>query len=303
MVQQTPVSGLARSDTAQAARQAYDATLDETPAPAGPVLPGIWGLPADCSAVTGYAAAGKAKARVVCQAFVDGAGGGQVRQPAPRTLAAGAAVFFGVTEATQHLWQQARSERRDWFYLDNAYFDVARGRLFRATRNTAQSSGSEPPDWARWGALGVRIQPWRRHGRHVLLIAQSQTHMRVVAGQSANWWREAQALLQRHTDRPIIVRGWRADKRALAATLAQDLQDCWALVTWSSAAANEALLAGVPVFAAGSCAASALGQSDLARIESPIYPDGRATWAAALAGRQWTLDELRQGTAWHTLHA
>ena len=253
--------------------------------------------------VTGYAGKGKAKARVVCQAFVDGAGGGRVLQPGPPRLVGGSAAFFGVTEATQHLWQQARTEGRDWFYLDNAYFDVARGRMFRAVRNAAQASGCEPPDWARWGALGVPIQPWRRQGRHVLLIAQSPTHMRVVAGQPGHWWRDALELLKRHTDREVVVRGWRSDKRALATTLGQALRDCWALVTWSSAAANEALLAGVPVFCAGPCAASPLGLADLARIESPIYPEGRATWAAALAGRQWTLDELRQGLAWHALHS
>jgi hypothetical protein len=100
-----------------------------------------------------------------------------------------------------------------------------------------------------------------------------------------------------------LIRGWRSDKRALAGTLAHALRDCWALVTWSSAAANEALLAGVPVFTAGTCAASSMGMADLTRIETPVYPDGRSGWAAALAGRQWTLDEMRLGMAWHALYA
>jgi hypothetical protein len=75
------------------------------------------------------------------------------------------------------------------------------------------------------------------------------------------------------------------------------------LVTWSSAAANEALLAGVPVFVAGDCAASKMGLSDFTKIESPIYPPGRAAWAAALAGQQWSLEEFRSGVAWRTLQA
>ena len=60
---------------------------------------------------------------------------------------------------------------------------------------------------------------------------------------------------------------------------------------------------GVPVFAAGPCAASTMALPDLTRIETPIYPDGRAAWAAALAGHQWTIDEMRAGLAWHALHA
>ncbi|WP_326535354.1 hypothetical protein [Pseudorhodoferax sp.] len=273
----------------------YDATLEESAPACAPAAP--------IGSVTGYAAAGKAKARSVCQAFVDGAGGGRVLQPPPRRLQAGAAVFFGVTEPSQHLWRQAQREGRDWYYLDNAYFDAARGRAFRAVRNAVQARGDEPPDWPRFARLGLRIMPWRRSGRHVLLVLQSATHMQVVAGKRADWGREALQLLARHTDRPVVVRGWRSNKMALAATLAEALQDCWALVTWSSAAANEALLAGVPVFTLGPCAASALALADLRRIESPLYAEGRARWAAALAGRQWTLEELRAGIAWRTLQS
>jgi hypothetical protein len=253
--------------------------------------------------VFGYVPKGKAKARVVCEAFVRGAGGGRVYQPPPRRAPAGAACFFGVTEATRDAWLHARRRPHDWYYLDNAYFDAARGRLFRAARNAVQAHGQEPPDWPRLAALGVRVHPWRKDGRHVLVVAQSSTYMRVVAAYSGCWWKDALAVLRRHTDREIRVRGWRSDKRALAITLARDLRDCWALVTWSSAAANEALLAGVPVFTAGPCAAARLGLDDLGRIEEPIYPPGRARWAAALAGRQWSLDEFRDGTAWRALHA
>jgi hypothetical protein len=90
---------------------------------------------------------------------------------------------------------------------------------------------------------------------------------------------------------------------ALATSLREALRDCWALVTWSSAAANEALLAGVPVFTAADCAAALLGRTDFSKIEVPVYPEGRTVWAAALAGQQWSLDEFRHGVAWRTLQA
>jgi hypothetical protein len=252
-------------------------------------------------AVVGYVPRRKSKARDVCAAFVQGAGG-VVRQPPPARLQSGAAAFFGVIDETQHLWQEARAEGRDWYYLDNSYFDAVRGRLYRATKNAVQSDGRERPDWRRWAALGVQVRPWRKQGRDVIVVTQSETYMRVVAGYPGCWWRDAVAVLKRHTDRPIAVRGWRANKVALAVTLKQALQDCWALVTWSSAAANEALLAGVPVFTVGRCAASPMGLTDLTRIESPVYPDGRVEWAAGLAGRQWSLDEFRDGTTWRALH-
>lgn len=255
------------------------------------------------ASISGYAARGKAKARMVCRAFVEGAGGGAVPKDPPGRLLEGSACFFGVTEPTEHLWLEARRQGRDWYYLDNAYFDAVRGRLFRASRNRVQASGAEPPDWKRLADLRLEIQPWRKGGRHILVVVQSRTYMGVVAGKPCSWWENALGEIRRNTDRPIVVRGWRSNKMALGATLKEALQDCWALVTWSSAAANEALLAGVPVFAAGPCAASALAVSDLTRIEYPIYPPGRWVWAAALAGQQWSLDEFRRGIAWKTLQA
>jgi hypothetical protein len=253
--------------------------------------------------ILGYAAKGKAKARVVCEAFVHGAGGQGVCQPPPQRLRPGAACFFGVTEPTRHLWHQARRENRDWYYLDNAYFDTVRGRLFRAVRCGVQATGLERPDWRRFARLGLEIQPWKRTGRHILVVVQSNTYMSVVAGKGSGWWENALAEIRMHTDRPIVLRGWRSNKMALAKTLRESLVDCWALVTWSSAAANEAILAGVPVFVAGECAASKMGLSDFSRIEFPVYPEGRARWAAALAGQQWSLDEFRKGVAWRALQA
>jgi len=282
----------------------YDATLenwrpeiDEFPS-AGIAVPRVFQ-----TQICGYAAKGKAKARVVCEAFVQGAGGSGVFQPPPARLSPGAACFFGVTEPTQHLWRQAIREGMDWYYLDNAYFDAARGRLFRAVRRGVQATGSERPDWKRFASLGVEIAPWKKSGRHLVVAVQSSTYMSVVAGKSGGWWEQALAEIRQHTDRPIQVRGWRSNKMALAASLKEALVDCWALVTWSSAAANEALLAGVPVFVAGDCAASKMGLSDFTKIESPIYPPGRSAWAAALAGQQWSLEEFRSGVAWRTLQA
>jgi hypothetical protein len=240
---------------------------------------------------------------MVCAAFVQGAGGGEIPVHPPRRLLPGAACFFGVTEPTEHLWQQAQTEGRDWYYLDNAYFDAARGRLFRASRNRIQATGDAPPDWKRLAQLPIEIRPWRKSGRHILVVVQSRTYMSVVARKPPAWWDHALATLRRHTDRPIHVRGWRSNKIALGANLHEALQDCWALVTWSSAAANEALLEGVPVFTAGPCAASALALSDLTQIESPIYPSGRWKWAASLAGQQWSLEEFRSGVAWRTIQA
>jgi hypothetical protein len=134
---------------------------------------------------------------------------------------------------------------------------------------------------------------------------QSEHFMRHVAGYdggAAQWQRDVLGTLQKHTDRPIVVRHWVRDKAERAKTLHQDLEGAWALVTHTSAAANEALLAGVAAFVTGPSAALPMALSQLQSIEYPRRAEGREAWAAALAGRQWTVEDLKSGTAWRALN-
>ena len=71
------------------------------------------------------------------------------------------------------------------------------------------------------------------------------------------WQDEVLCKLRAATDRPIRVRH-REDLQRLD-PFATALDDCWALVTHQSNAAVEALLAGVPVFCTGECAATRMG--------------------------------------------
>jgi hypothetical protein len=72
-----------------------------------------------------------------------------------------------------------------------------------------------------------------------------------------------------------------------------------ALITWSSAAAVMAVLAGVPVVTMGPCAAAPMA-GDIADVENLPQPE-RESWAGVLADNQWTLDEMRAGKAWEAL--
>lgn len=205
-----------------------------------------------------------------------------------------AAAFYGVV-GIEDRFQAARAG--EWFYGDNAFFDKLRGRFFRFARNGFQVSGLQPPDFSR--LAGLAPGPWRR-GRHVVVIEQSP-HFLTLSGAGADWLARTLAAIGKATDRPVIVRPWSRDKAGAAATLAADLEDAHALVTHMSAAANEALIAGVPVYVTGPCAATPMSSGGIEEIERPCYPEGRLEWLAGLANSQWTLDELRDGTAWRRL--
>lgn len=246
--------------------------------------------------VTCYPQLGKAKSRLVLDAFAAGCRG-VIRVSPASVLEPGAAAFYGVI-GIEHLVRLAKAEGRTFFYGDNSFFDTSRGRYYRFARNAFQPSEILPPDHARLKALGVVLRPWKP-GHHIVVVEQSEHFLKLVGAE--HWLLRLLDELKRYTDRPLIIRRWTRDKASAARSLPADLYGAHALVTHMSAAANEALLAGVPVFTSGPCAATPLSSGPLSDIERPRYPDGRVEWAAGLAARQWTLEEIRSGMAWRAL--
>jgi len=230
-----------------------------------------------------------------CKAFSKGCGGdicddGELR-PGPVAMF-GSARLWGILE-------QAQGEGRDWFYGDHGYF--GRFRYYRITRNDYQHRGVGIPDFARFRAHNIPIRPMRSGGRHILICPPDEKFARLMRFNAGKWLSHTLEILRTHTSRPLIVRS-----RAQAASgrpLAEDLIDCWALVTYMSNAATEAILNGIPVFCLGRCSASSMGSRDLSLIERPILPgvELREHWAAVLAANQWTLPEMADGTAWRAL--
>ena len=251
--------------------------------------------------VYGYPQPGKDKSRVLVSAFLYGCRGA-LAEPIERGLRPGPAVFYG-TIGIEAIFNEARA-RGEWFYIDNAFLDAARGTHFRVGVDALQGP-LLPADHRRLESLRVEVEPWTRGGRHVLIVQQSDYYMREVANVaagSASWTESVMRILARNTDRPIRVRSWAPDKIGLAKTLREDLDGCWAVVTHSSAAAIAAILAGVPAFVlGGSGPLLAMASSELEAIERPRRPDGRREWAAQLAASQWTKDELGAGVAWRAL--
>jgi hypothetical protein len=246
--------------------------------------------------ITCYAQPEKIKSQRVLEAFAAGCGGRMSSTWAAR-LEAGAAAFYGVRPGWMHLWDQAKSEGREFWYLDNSWFDTSRERYFRVGRNALQTWSRAQSDGKRLKALGVRVKPWRTDGRHIVVAAQSLEFMRTLAGQP-QWPSDVMRAIEQRTDRQILVRA-----KGCARPLAADLSGAWLLVAHSSAAAVEGLLAGVPVITTDPDCAMSRFSSRFEEIECPRTPDGREEWAAQLADSQWTLGEFRSGEAWRAINA
>lgn len=230
---------------------------------------------------------------VISRAFADGCGGTVWRID---SLCPGPVAMFGSPKRWT-LLQQAIHEGREWFYMDHAYF--GRGRYYRITRNAYQHDGSGDAGPERFKVFNRPVQPWRKDGQHILICPNSPTYFGLFGMNVYEWAKQVCDVIAAHSRRPVRVR-WKGDSTPIES----DLEKCWAVVTFSSAAALDALIAGVPVFVLAEFAAAyRFGLLDVSQIESPAMPDGREPFLWNLAANQWTLDEIREGEAWRALTA
>jgi len=216
------------------------------------------------------------------------------------------AVLYGMAPQTTKLWQSILASRNPYWYVDNGYMRSKwhGGDYYRITRNAPQHSGLGESTGDRFRALGIQIEPWRTDGQHILIACQSdlwhQLHHGMNAAQYAT---HIAGEIRKHSERPIVVRQKPRSAIVGAYMLSADLRNCWALVTHSSMAALEAVLAGVPAFVLAQCAISPMARADLSEIEAPRMPEDRERWAGVLADNQWALPDIRNGTAWRALNA
>lgn len=147
----------------------------------------------------------------------------------------------------------------------------------------------------RWKRLRTEVSPWSKGGRHIVIAAPTETYSRLHGCE--DWIARTVTALAKATDRQLVIRDKEQYRRR---PIQMDLAGAHALVTHGSNAANEAVILGCPVFCDPSCAAALVGQTDIGRIETPVYPD-RAPWLHSLAYSQFNEAELLDGTLWRLI--
>lgn len=192
--------------------------------------------------------------------------------------------------------------------MENPYYGEP-GQYYAAALNHHNGAG-------RWlvGAevrapfTSVDVAPWRKDGTHILVLAQRGIGETGLAS-PPTFARDTVAVLSRVTKRPIVVRkhpgGMTPAEKAAQPALAAQLLDCWAAVTWSSAAGLRAILEGVPTFYMAPTITWKDGASGgaaelLAMIEAPHMPD-RTTMLRRTSWAQWHISEIESGRAFAAL--
>jgi hypothetical protein len=214
------------------------------------------------------------------------------------------------------LIKHAEQKGRDFYFMETGYLgnyrsannETGRKVYHRIEKNAMQQRRFLDVPYDRWEAL-CKFNPtliyrgWRRPGKNILLIMNTEKPFDFYNTTRDAWIKKTIDTIRAHTDRPIVIRekAGRAERTTTDNIYDALDDDVWALVTFNSIAAVEAIQAGIPAFALAPTAAAPVASADLSQIENPHKPpeDIVMKWLASVAYGQFSIDEIIQGRAWN----
>lgn len=184
--------------------------------------------------------------------------------------------------------------RRPYYWLDNGFWDPARGTDRGYYRITYRGPSPTLLQDHELREPGIVPAPWQKGGKHVL-FAVPGIHFGMALNLDVAGWCD-RALWNVNAECKRIGRELKVRPRDSKRPLADELQDCWALVTHSSNVGVDAVLAGVPVFVQSTSPAAPVGRLDC-NLAEPVRP-AREHWLRSLASQHFTIAEMASGEAW-----
>jgi len=212
--------------------------------------------------------------------------------------------------------KHAEHTGRDFYFMETGYLgnyrsannETGRKIYHRIEKNAMQQRRFlDVPD-DRWQALcrfnpALTYQGWRRPGKNILLIMNTEKPFEFYGCSKEQWVKNTIATIRAHTDRPIVIRekSGRAERTTTDNIYDALDNDVFALVTYNSIAAVEALQVGIPSFSLAPTAASLVTTADLSLIDCPPRIDEQVIykWLCSLAYGQFSIDEIITGQAWN----
>jgi len=138
---------------------------------------------------------------------------------------------------------------------------------------------------------------------YILLLGQKPGDAQHDIDDMITWKKHQRAEIRKYTKRPILWRKHPADLNVLEqpreATLEEDFDGAFCVVTHNSNAGIKALLEGIPVCSAPSCFYNRVS-FPIEAIENPRAPSKRP-WEQLfnkICYAQWNIPEMRSGEAW-----
>lgn len=166
--------------------------------------------------------------------------------------------------------------------------------------------------------IGISLKPWRKTGDYVLVLCQKSDGWTMHPRTTLEWCTDVIRNIQKHTDRPILIRPHPSDVHLKLGTfdkfssdrvgisyspnIIDDLKNAWCSVSYNSSPGAVSVIEGVPVFITDSIPSRSpaypVCNTDLSMIESPSMPD-REDWINSIAMSHFCIDDIYDGLLWN----
>ena len=218
---------------------------------------------------------------------------------------------------SRRILQIAGKNEIDYYYMDTGYFgNYGKGKIWhRIIKNNLHMDSITDRSKDRFDYI-IRtskrnllypkaglVKPWNKKGSKILLCPPTQKSFTYYGKDYDVWMKNTVGEIKKYTDREIVIREKPESRtaRVIYNTIWRALdEDIWAVVTYNSIVAVEAVTHGIPAFCLGPNAASFVSRTDLSKIEDPLYPK-RQMWLNNLAYSQFSTVEMESGAAWKIL--
>ena len=189
--------------------------------------------------------------------------------------------------------------------------------------NTGEYCNNDP-DTGRWPLiskkLGITLKDWTTRGKHILICCQRDGGWSMAGEPLMPWLVRTIGTVRKHSDRKILVRFHPGDKKQLqhkrmmaryrlnnviishSDSILEDFEKAHCVINHNSSPAVAAVIEGIPAFVLdpNNSQAKSVSHHDLEQIENIQHFD-RNLWIHQMAQMHWSLDELKDGTAWRHL--
>ena len=226
--------------------------------------------------------------------------------------------FWGFMRNTKRIVEVAEQKNIPYYFIDHAYlyhqrhsmfekYGDTRNCIFRVCKNNYVINKITDTNDQRYLELKAKfakddeldILDWKKGGKHIVVFPPSWWLCKNLGMRAEDVLQDTIDELKKHTDREIKVRVKKISGNYNPVPLQEDLKDAHAVVSFQSSAAAKAIIKGIPSFTITDkySASVPMSQTDLSKIETPIYPDNRYEWLCNLANHQFYASEIESGYA------
>ena len=226
-------------------------------------------------------------------------------------------TMYGILAGSGEVYKWCEKEKKNFYFIDHGYFTNAHDspHWLRITKNKhCQNVLQQRPNDRYEKNFKQEIKQWNKDGKKILVLPPTNAIANFF--NVKDWLSSTLKILKQNTDRQIDVREKPYNPNItidhVGATVKVDKptkhqgsinwKDYFACVTYNSNTTMASLHNGVPVFCDKiNCAAAPISETNFANIETPKYEDRMALFSS-LAYNNFTINEMRDGTAWKIIN-